>query len=67
MKVAVIRDASGTAVAALHTEPRRLDDGREVRPVFRLLEGQTSAIVEVEDHLHGAELLHAAAKARPAS
>jgi hypothetical protein len=30
MKVAVIRDSNGTAIAALHTEPRTLDDGLEV-------------------------------------
>jgi hypothetical protein len=67
MKVAVIRDSNGTAIAALHTEPRTLDDGREVKAVFRLLPGQTSAIVEMADDLHGPELLRAAAEARSIS
>jgi hypothetical protein len=62
MKVAVIRDSNGNAIAALHTEPRILEDGREVTPVFQLRDGQTSEIVEVADHLRGAELLRVAAR-----
>jgi len=62
MKVTVIHDQKGNLVGALRTDPQKLPDGRQALPVVRLHPGQKSHVVDVADHLKGAELLKHVAK-----
>jgi hypothetical protein len=66
MKMHVIYDKHGNVAAALHAEPQKLADGREVMPVFRLQNGQSSRVLDVTKNLKGTDLLkHIASLPRP--
>jgi hypothetical protein len=66
MKMNVIYDKRGDVAAALHAEPQKLADGRQVLSVFRLQNGQSSRLVEVTKNLKGTDLLkHIASLPRP--
>jgi hypothetical protein len=66
MKMHVIYDKHGNVAAALHADPQKLADGRQVMAVYRLQNGQTARILEVTKNLKGTDLLkHIASLPRP--
>jgi len=67
MKFNVVYDQKRNVVGAIRSGPQKLANGQEVAAVVRLQPGQKSHVVEVPDHLRGADLLKHVAKLLPAA